>query len=168
MAELITALPEQLYSVLQREKFLLLSTLDVETGAPNVHAISWIYAKDLATLRFAVDARSRIVSNLQKDSLKGVPFKPAYVDVDIRSVQDVMFYGARIVTEPEYEKNYAIRATEKLDGQVFGVMKKALTCVCSQAFCCIQRFISLDLGLDSHRWAFDLPVDYEYPAAAVA
>ncbi|MBD0379151.1 hypothetical protein [Paenibacillus sedimenti] len=65
MAELITALPEQLYSVLQREKFLLLNT------------------------------------------------------------QDVMFYGARFVTEPEFEKTYDIRAAEKPAGQVFDAMKKA-------------------------------------------
>lgn len=150
MAELITALPEQLFTVLQREKFLLLNTLDVETGAPGVHAISWIYAKDPATLRFAVDARSRIVSNLQRhprvslsfigagsvhaiygtarivtEALEGVPFKLTCVDVDIESVQDAMFYGARIVTEPEYEKTYDKRAAEKLDGQVFDAMKKA-------------------------------------------
>ncbi|MCD1261532.1 pyridoxamine 5'-phosphate oxidase family protein [Paenibacillus athensensis] len=150
MAELITALPEQLFSVLQKEKFMLLNTLDATTGAPSVHAISWVYAKDPSTLRFAVDARSRIVSNLQQfasvslsyigagsvhvvsgrarmvaEALEGVPFKLTCVDVDIESVQDAMFYGARIVSEPEYEKTYDERAAAKLDAQVFDAMKKA-------------------------------------------
>jgi hypothetical protein len=150
MAELITTLPEQLFSVLQREKFLLLSTIDFESGAPSMNAISWVYAKDPSTIRFAVDQRSRIVSNLQHqslvnltyigsgsvhaitgtakfvtDALEGVPFKLACVDVEISMVRDAMFYGARIINQPEYEKTYDKRAADKLDGQVFDAMKKA-------------------------------------------
>jgi hypothetical protein len=150
MAELVTALPEPLFSVLQREKFLLLNTLDYETGAPSVHAISWVYAKDPATIRFAIDQSSRILTNLTSnpltslsfigagsvyaiygtarvvvDRLEAVPIKLTCVDVDIHSVRDEMFYGARIVTEPEYEKTYDKRAAAKLDGQVFEAMKKA-------------------------------------------
>ncbi|UJF35112.1 pyridoxamine 5'-phosphate oxidase family protein [Paenibacillus hexagrammi] len=160
MPEMISTLPEQLFVVLQKEKFLILNTLDADSGYPSVHAISWVYAKDPGTLRFAVDARSRIVSNLQKnphvslsfigagsvhaingsarvvtDSLEDVPFKLACVDVDIESVHDAMFYGARIVTEPEYEKTYDKRAADKLDGQVFDAMKKPRHALCSQAFC---------------------------------
>jgi hypothetical protein len=150
MAELFTSLPEPLFSVLQREKFLLLNTLDFETGAPSVHAVSWVYAKDQATIRFAIDQRSRIMTNILEnplvtlsfigagsvyaiygsarvviDLLEGVPLKLCCVDVDIDSVRDAMFYGSRIVTEPEYEKTYDKRAAKKLDGQVFDAMKKA-------------------------------------------
>jgi hypothetical protein len=150
MAELVTALSEPLFSVLQREKFLLLNTIDHETGAPSINAISWIYAKDPQTIRFAVDQRSRILKNLANNplatlsfigagsvyaiygtarvvmqTLEGVPLKLACVDVDIQSVRDAMFYGSRIVTSPEYEKTYDKRAADKLDGQVFDAMKKA-------------------------------------------
>jgi hypothetical protein len=150
MAELVTALSDSLFSVLQKEKFLLLSTIDHESGAPSVHAISWIYAKDANTIRFAIDQRSRILANFMSnplvtlsfigagsvyaiygsarvvvDSLERVPFKLTCVDVEIEAVRDAMFYGARIVTEPEYEKTYDKRAAEKLDGQVFEAMKKA-------------------------------------------
>ncbi|MBP1992819.1 pyridoxamine 5'-phosphate oxidase family protein [Paenibacillus eucommiae] len=150
MAELITELSNPLFAVLQKEKFLLLSTLDYETGAPCVNAISWVYAKDSKTIRFAVDQRSRIAANLLAnhqvtlsfigagsvhaisgtanivaEALEGVPFKLICVDVDIESVRDAMFYGARIITEPEYEKTYDKRAAEKLDRQVFDAMKKA-------------------------------------------
>jgi hypothetical protein len=150
MAELVTALPDSLFMVLQKEKFMLLSSLDHESGAPSVHAISWIYARNAETIRFAIDQRSRILANLMKnpsvtlsfigagsvyaiygsasvvaEALEGVPFKLACIDVNIESVRDAMFYGARIVTEPEYEKTYDKRAAEKLDGQVFDAMKKA-------------------------------------------
>jgi hypothetical protein len=150
MAETITALPEQLYTALQKESFALLSTIDFETGTPNMNAISWMYAKDPRTIRFAVDQRSRIVSNISSnalvnltyigagsvhaiygvgkvvtDVLDEVPFKLTCFDIEITAVRDAMFYGARISTEPEYEKTYDKRAAEKLDGQVFEAMKKA-------------------------------------------
>ncbi len=40
MAETITALSEQLFDALQKESFALLSTIDHETGAPAMNAIS--------------------------------------------------------------------------------------------------------------------------------
>lgn len=150
MAETIAALPEQLFSVLQKEKFMLLSTIDFESGAPSMNAISWVYAKNPTTIRFAVDQRSRIITNLQHqplvtltyigsgsvhaitgtakfvtDALEEVPFKLACVDVEITMVKDAMFYGARMTNQPEYEKTYDKRAADKLDGQVFDAMKKA-------------------------------------------
>jgi predicted pyridoxine 5'-phosphate oxidase superfamily flavin-nucleotide-binding protein len=150
MAENVTALPEQLLSALQKEKLLLLSTIDFETGAPTMSAVSWVYAMSPETIRFAVDARSRLVTNMKNnplitltyigsgsvyavygsarivtDSLEGVPFPLCCVDLQVKSVKDAMFYGARISVEPEYEKTYDKRAAEKLDGQVFAAMKKA-------------------------------------------
>lgn len=150
MAEALTALPDTLFSLLQKESFVLLSTIDFETGAPSVSAISWVYAASPTKIRFALDQRSRIVQNLKHrslatltvigngtvhsiygtaaivaDPLEGVPFKMTCVDVDIDAVRNAMFYGARITVEPEYEKTYDKRAAEKLDGQVFAAMKKA-------------------------------------------
>jgi hypothetical protein len=150
MAETLTALTDQLMPLLQKEKFILLGTVDAETGSPAVNAISWVYAVDPSTLRFAVDQRSRIVSNIKAnprvtatffgggtvnavygsasvtaDHLERVPIKLACLDVRIEAVRDAMFYGSRISVEPEYEKTYDKRAAEKLDGQVFDAMKKA-------------------------------------------
>lgn len=150
MAETATALTEQQLSLLQKEKLVLLATIDAESGGPSVSAISWVYAVDPATVRFAVDQRSRIVSNVRNhpqvtltffgegtvhalygrasivtDALEGVPFKLTCVDVKLEAVRDAMFYGSRISVEPEYEKTYDKRAADKLDGQVFAAMKKA-------------------------------------------
>lgn len=150
MSELETQLSETLLTELQKEKFVMLHTIDSESNGPTSSAISWIYAIDNKTLRFAVDQRSRIVANIRKnvqvaismfasgtvheilgkckvvaDALEEVPFKLACVDISIDSTRDAMFYGARISVEPEYEKTYDKRAAEKLDGQVFAAMKKA-------------------------------------------
>lgn len=150
MNEVLTALPEGLLRQLQKEKFVMLTTVDQDTGGPANNAISWVYATDPATIRFAVDARSRISGNLAKnplasvtffadgtvytaygkakavtDALEGVPFKLACFDIAIDAIRDTMFYGSRITTEPEYEKKYDKRAAEKLDNQVYEAMRKA-------------------------------------------
>lgn len=150
MSEVPTALSEELLAQLQKEKFILLSTIDADTGGPANNAISWVYAPNSSTVRFAIDARSRIVGNLEKnpnatvaffalgslhvvygkaklvtEQLEGVPFKLTCYDIAIDAVRDAMFYGSRIIAEPEYEKTYDKRAAEKLDNQVFDAMKKA-------------------------------------------
>jgi hypothetical protein len=150
MAATITALSEPLFTALQKEILVLLSTIDAETGAPSTTAVSWLYATEPNTLRFAIDQRSRLVTNIRNnalvnvtvfaegtvhaiygsaqiivDALEAVPFKLACVDITISAVRDAMFYGSRISVTPEFEKTYDKRAAEKLDGQVFNAMKKA-------------------------------------------
>lgn len=150
MAETMTALTEALYNQLQKENFVLLHTVDAENGSPTSSAISWIYAVEPGRLRFALDGRSRLISNLKahagvsltlfgggtvhavygqarviSEHLEGVPFPLACVDVDITAVRDAMFYGARLSVLPEYEKTYDKRAADRLDGQVFEAMRKA-------------------------------------------
>lgn len=150
MAETLTALPESLFNQLQHENFVLLHTVDAESGSPTSSAISWIYAPDSGRLRFALDGRSRLIENLKArpevsvtlfgagsvhavygqakvvaDKLEGVPFPLACVDIEVSAVRDAMFYGARLSVQPEYEKTYDKRAADRLDGQVFEAMKKA-------------------------------------------
>ncbi|WHY79198.1 pyridoxamine 5'-phosphate oxidase family protein [Neobacillus sp. WH10] len=139
-----------LYDVMQKERFVTLATVDHETGGPNVSAISWVLAKDDSIIYFAVDNRSRILENINKNNnvvinlianestysiqgealvkeerLQDVPLKLALVEVTIREVRDVMFYGSKIVTEVQYDKTYDKNAAEKLDRQVMEAMKKA-------------------------------------------
>ncbi|WP_202076643.1 pyridoxamine 5'-phosphate oxidase family protein [Caldalkalibacillus salinus] len=143
-----TQLTEELHALLQKERFVTLATVDKETGAPNVSAISWVYAPDRQVVRFAVDNRSRIIENIAKNSsvvlnvigagscyaiagkanvavekLDDVPLKLARVDIDVTEVRDVMFYGSKISVEPEYEKTYDEEAAAKLDRQVLEALK---------------------------------------------
>ncbi|MDQ0162814.1 pyridoxamine 5'-phosphate oxidase family protein [Bacillus alveayuensis] len=145
-----TVLIEPLFKSLQQEHFVTVATIDYETGAPNVSAISWVYAPDEKRIYFAVDNRSRIVKNIhhhpatvitlitnestysisgnahvKKEKLDEVPLKLALIELNISEVRDVMFYGAKISVEPAYVKTYDEKAAARLDKQVMDVMKKA-------------------------------------------
>lgn len=144
MAEPMTALPEQLVEQLQKEPLVLLHTIDAESQAPTSSAISWVKALDAETLRLALDKRSRLIANMKAnpkvtltifgagsvfavngsaavaaEEMEGVPLKLSCFDIKVEFVRDAMFYGARLATEPAYEKIYNKAAAEKLDNQVF-------------------------------------------------
>ncbi|WP_100399473.1 pyridoxamine 5'-phosphate oxidase family protein [Bacillus sp. FJAT-44742] len=143
-------LTEDLLPLLQKERYVTIATVDYETNIPNVNAISWVFAPDSKRVCFAIDNRSRIVENIKKnhgmtmtvigsgstysisgkasikaEKLDGVPLKLALIELSIDEIRDVMFYGARISTEPSYEKTYDAEAAAKLDKQVMDAMKKA-------------------------------------------
>ncbi|PLS16544.1 hypothetical protein CVD28_15785 [Bacillus sp. M6-12] len=137
-----------LFDLLQKEHYIILATVDHETGGPNVNAISWVYAHSEDAIRFAVDNRSRIVQNLVNNpsaaftlianettysisgkasileqKLEGVPLKLALVEVAISEVRDIMFYGSKITVEPQYDKTYDKNAAAKLDKQVLEAIR---------------------------------------------
>ena len=143
-------LTKALFDELQKERFVTLATIDHETGGPNVSAISWVLAKDEQTINFAVDNRSRIIENIKsndkaviniianestysisgsarvkQEKLDEVPLKLALVEISISEVRDVMFYGSKIVAEPQYDKTYDKDAAARLDKQVMDAMRKA-------------------------------------------
>lgn len=150
MSGSVTQMTETLLTQLQSETFVLLSTVDAETGGPTSSAISWIYALNAATLRIAIDHRSRLVENIKNnplvtitvfgdgtvhaingratialDPLPEVPFKLCCFDISIEAVRNALFYGAQLSSAPQYIKTYDQRASDKLDGQVFSAMQKA-------------------------------------------
>lgn len=142
-------LTDSLLQVLREERIVTIVTTDFETGFPNVSAISWVYAMNEKTIRFAVDQRSRIVQNVRHhkelvvtimadesvyaisgdaivktERMEGVPLKLALIEVAVREVRDVMFYGAKLAVEPKYEKTYDLRAAAKLDNQVLSAIRE--------------------------------------------
>lgn len=144
-----TQLIPVLFEALQNDRFVTVATIDHETNGPMIHAISWIYAVDESTLRFAVTSRSRMIENLERNTAisinlianestytitgqsqvltkqaSSVPLKVSIVEVHIEEIRDVMFYGSKMVSEPAYEKTYDIVAAEKLDRQVMDALKK--------------------------------------------
>ncbi|MEF2964695.1 pyridoxamine 5'-phosphate oxidase family protein [Paenibacillus sp. M1] len=150
MSEFVTQLSEPLFAAFQSETFVLLNTVDEESGGPTSSAISWIYAPDYSTLRFALDHRSRLVRNIKaqpritvtvfgdetiyaingiaevvQDPLADVPFKMCCFDLKIDAVRNALFYGAQLASAPTYAKVYDERAAEMLDNRVFAAMKKA-------------------------------------------
>lgn len=150
MAEqVVTELSQDQINFLQGEKLVFLHTTDFETGAPNVAAISWLLAINPKLIRFAIDPRSRVVSNIKKDGrvsvailgpnscysisgvaeaaaerLEGVALNMIKVDIAVDEVRDVMFYGAKLSAEPKYEKTYDPKLAEKYDTEVYTALKK--------------------------------------------
>lgn len=150
MADHMTSLSQPIMDTLQQETFVVLNTIDSETGNITANAISWITAMSPEKLRIAIDRRSRLINNIQANervtvslfsagsfySIQGrakivqeqmdeVAIKLACIEVEIDAVWDSMFYGSRITAPPEYERTYDQRAADKLDAQVFAALKKA-------------------------------------------
>ncbi|MET3940739.1 hypothetical protein ABIC22_003551 [Paenibacillus sp. PvP094] len=150
MSEAVTQLTESLLQQFKNETFVLLNTVDIESGGPTSTAISWVYAENASTLRVALDHRSRLVNNMKQnplitvtvfgeetvyaingrasvrqDPLQDVPFNMCCFDISIEAVRNALFYGAQLSSMPQYVKIYDQRAAEKLDEQVFAAMKKA-------------------------------------------
>ena len=143
-----TKLIPSLFESLQKERYAILSTVDYETGGPNVSALSWVLAPDKNRVYISIDNRSRIVENINNNpfvvlnvianestysisgkahikvkKMDGVPLKLALVEIAINEVRDVMFYGSKISNEPNYEKTYDEVAADKLDKQVMDAMR---------------------------------------------
>lgn len=139
-----------LFDELQKERFITIATVDYETGSPDVNAISWVLAKNEKIIYFAIDSRSRMVQNIKQnqkavinlianestysikgevnvklDNLNDVPLKLSLIEMRITEVRDVMFYGSKIVNDPQYDKTYDRKAAVRLDQQVMDAMKKA-------------------------------------------
>lgn len=147
--EIPTTLSSELFEYLQGEKLVLLGTVDAESKAPGVSAISWVKSYDEKHIRFTVTNNSRIVANIQEnpqvvltvvgletvysingkavileDKMEGVPLKLAKIEVQIEQVFESMFWGAKIVQEPEYEKIYNPEKAKELDVQVYEALMK--------------------------------------------
>ena len=137
-----------LYQLLQSERYVLLSTIEHQTCTPMVNAISWVYASTESSIRLAIDNRSKIVENIRQNptvvvtvisedstyAIKGeaiieyeaidhVPLKLSMIELKIEEVRDIMFYGSKITSAPEYEKTYDNKAAKKLDNQVMKALK---------------------------------------------
>ncbi|EEM10159.1 pyridoxamine 5'-phosphate oxidase family protein [Bacillus pseudomycoides] len=142
-------LTDSLVQSLREGRIITIATIDFEKAVPNVSAISWVYAINETSIRFVIDQRSRIAENLRhhagivltvmanesvfsisgeakilKERLDGSPLKLTAVEVSVQEVRDVMFYGAKLASEPTYEKTYDPRAAETLDNQVLTAMKE--------------------------------------------
>lgn len=57
--------------------------------------------------------------------MENVPLKLALVKINVLEVRDVMFYGSKIIVEPQYDKTYDQEAAMRLDRQVMDEMKRA-------------------------------------------
>lgn len=147
MSKVASKLNPELVSSLQGEKIVSLVTMDRETKTPQLSSISWVLAhEDGTVIKFAVGHKSSSVLNIMENphvtlgiigassyfSVKGTgtvsdvierTMKYQIVTVQVESVEDVMFYGGRITVEPAYEKTYNADLAEKLDEEVYELLR---------------------------------------------
>lgn len=147
--EIPTELSPELREHLEGEKLVLLATSEAETNVPNVTAISWVKSVDQKKIRFTVTNNSRIISNIKanssvvfttiglgtvysiqgkatilEDTMEGVNLKLSKVEVEVEKVFESMFWGSKIIQEPEYEKTYDPEKAKKLDEEVYTALMK--------------------------------------------
>lgn len=145
----MTSLSEELIKHLEGEKLVLLTTIEADTGAPNVTAISWVKSYSAEKIRFTVTNNSRMVANIKEnqnvvfttiglgtvysitgkatileETMENVPLKLSKIEVDIENVFESMFWGAEITQEPEYQKTYNPEKAKKMDEEVYSALMK--------------------------------------------
>ena len=149
MAEKVSAtLSEELVNYLQGERVVTLASIDAENGSPNILCISWLLAIDASTLRLAIDSRSKLLTNIEKDArvtvsvlgagsayaitgrarkyaekLEGSTLNMSGVQIDVEAVRDVMFYGGKLTAEPAYDKTYDKALAEKYDNEIYAALR---------------------------------------------
>ncbi|WLD94824.1 pyridoxamine 5'-phosphate oxidase family protein [Alkalihalobacillus sp. AL-G] len=147
--EIPTELSPELVDFFKGEKLVNLATVDAESGAPNVNAISWVKSADEKRIRFSVTNNSRIVENIKnnpavvlnvigletvfsiqgkaeilEDTMEGVNLKLSKIEVTVEAVFESMFWGAKITQDPEYVKTYNLEKAKELDNQVYAALMK--------------------------------------------
>lgn len=148
MSKVITELSAEMIEQLQGQNIVLLNVVNKETGDIYSTALSWVYAMDSGTIRFAIDSKSDFVRIVNEDprvllnfvcgetvySVKGaadvkvarteeLTLKMALIEVQVQEIRDIIFYGGKIVTQPAFVKTYNADLIKKLDDE----MKQALT-----------------------------------------
>jgi hypothetical protein len=144
-----TSLTKEQTDLLNSETLILLSTVDAETTTPGINAISWVKAYSETKIRFSVTNSSRIVANIKanpgvtlafigletvfsivgqasilEDKMDGVAMPLAKIEVEITGIFDSMFWGAKIIQEPKFEKTYDLQKAKALDESVFAALLK--------------------------------------------
>lgn len=146
MPKTLEKLNPELVESLQGEKIVSLITVD-NSGEPQLSAVSWVLAsQDGTKIKIAVGHKSSSVSNINENpkitlgvigdgkyySVKGAAavsdviektMKYRVISVEVHHVEDVTFYGGKITVEPEYEKTYDAALAQKLDKEVYELLK---------------------------------------------
>lgn len=150
-------LSQELIDFLQGERMVSLVSIDENTGLPDLTTLSWVLADASGErLNFAIGHNAQSAKNIQKNpnvilgvigagstfAIKGKgevsdviekTMKMRVVNVEVEQVEDVMFYGSKVTTEPAYEKTYNKDLAEKLDNEVYEVLREHLAQKASSA-----------------------------------
>lgn len=144
-----TSLTPELVDLINGDILVLLGTQDADTQAPNITAISWVKAYSPEKIRFSVTTSARTLANIKSnphvtlcligletvysingdcqilsEKMEGVAMSLAKIEVNISGVYDSMFWGAKIVEAPVFEKTYDPAKAKALDKEVYAALMK--------------------------------------------
>lgn len=147
MAKPLEVIPQNVVNTLKKEVIVSLITITPENTA-QVSAVSWVLpSEDGKKVGIAVGHKGSSTSNLQQNpnvtlgffadetyySVKGTStvseiieksMKYRVITVDVNEVEDVIFYGGKVIQQPTYEKTYNAELAEKLDNEVHELLKE--------------------------------------------
>ncbi|WHY67702.1 hypothetical protein [Neobacillus sp. SuZ13] len=138
-----TVLTEEMKEMLQGQTIVFCNVYHPQVGKVLSSALSWVFAIDNNTIRFAVDSKSKILdivrnhgdvilsffasesvysvsgpSSLVVEKADKMTLKMAIIEVDVKEVRNITFYGAQITQEPRFIKTYKESLIKKLDNEV--------------------------------------------------
>ncbi|MBM4763545.1 hypothetical protein [Bacillus sp. B15-48] len=143
LKQIENCLSNEMMELLQGNSLVMLNAYDAEEGRVLSNALSWVFATDESTIRFAVDHKSRLVklaalntefvftiiglnkvysiygkSSIKKQLTEEMTLKMSIIEVDIDEIRDITFYGAEITQNPTFRKTYNEKLVKKLDDEV--------------------------------------------------
>lgn len=147
MAKVEHQLSAEMIDYLQGGTVVTLSAVEPTSKSIYSTALSWVYAIDAKTIRFAIDSKSDFITIIDSDprvvltfiglesaySVNGkavvkirkteeLTLKLALVEVEVEEVRDIMFYGGKITQDPAFVKTYNADLIVKLDNEVKGAL----------------------------------------------
>lgn len=136
-------LSSSLVDHLQGKSIVFLQATDPESLSIYSTALSWVYAVHPTSIYFAIDSKSAFLKILEQNpqvtlntiacetayaingkakvkekKAEGISIHLALIEVEVEAVRDVMFFGGKVVTEPEFIKTYDQKLIDKLDHEV--------------------------------------------------
>ncbi|WP_462409522.1 PNPOx family protein [Neobacillus sp. Marseille-QA0830] len=147
MSATLECLSPELVASLKGEKMVSLITMDAETGLPQLSVVSWVNASpDGKQIKIALGHKASSIKNIKTNpnvvlgmigagscfEVRGnavvsdvveLTMKYCVVTVDVKTVENVMFYGGKVTVEPSYEKTYNPVLAQKLDTEVYQLLR---------------------------------------------
>lgn len=128
---------------LQGKAIVFLQVVEPDTQSIYSTALSWVYATSTSTIHFAIDSKSKLIEifeqqpqvtlnfigcesayaisgkvTLKERKANEVSIHLAILEMAVEEVRDVIFYGGKVVSNPEFIKTYKEKLIEKLDREV--------------------------------------------------
>jgi hypothetical protein len=147
MAKVEHELSTEMIGYLQGNTVVFLNAVEPTSKSIYSTALSWVYAFDAKTIRFAIDSKSEFVTIIENDprvtlnfiglessfaisgqaavkvrKAEDLTIKLALIEVTVEDVRDIMFYGGKITQDPAFTKTYNADLIKKLDDEVKGAL----------------------------------------------